>query len=103
STETKNHQGWERAEFGANGHITRESGGTNDGLHKHETTYSPNGDITSDSVDGDHVSHKEIKNDGSTNSTDTNRKTQEVRYTEFKPGEGTTRIYMTPESYQRHA
>lgn len=103
STENRNHKGWAREEYDSKGKISRESGGTYDGHNKHETTYAPNGDITSDTVKGDHVAHKEYKNDGSSTTTDTNRKTQEVRYSEFKPGEGSTNIYMTPDSYQRRA
>lgn len=103
SSETKNHQGWDRAEYDQNRRLTSESGGSYDGQHNYHTTYSPNGDITSDSRQGDHVTHKEYKNDGSSTTTDTNNKTQEVHYAEFKPGEGTTHITMTPDSYKRRA
>ena len=103
STETKNAKGWERAESDAQGRPTRESGGTYDGKNMHETNYTPNGDISSHTVHGDHVSHMEIKKDGSYTTTDTNRATQEVNQVEFKPGEGSTRIQMTPYSIKSHS
>jgi YD repeat-containing protein len=103
SDEHKTNQGWDRAEYGQNGQLTSESGGTWNGQHNYHTNYAANGDITSDSRHGDMVSHKFYSHDGSSNSTETNNKTQEVRMTDFKPGEGTTHTTMTPDSYKQRA